>query len=49
MDIELLATRTCNCGNIEQELRDRGLTYECCCAENIRNSWSDSGFVIVRF
>ncbi len=33
VDIKLLTTRTCHCGNIEQELRDIGLTYECCYAE----------------
>ena len=33
MDIKLLTTRTCHCSNIEQELRDLGLTYERCYAE----------------
>ena len=33
MDIKLLTTRTCHCSNIEQELRDLGLVYECCYAE----------------
>ena len=34
MDIKLLTTRTCHCSNIEQELQDLGLTYECCYAED---------------
>ena len=34
MDIKLLITRTCHCSNIEQELRDLGLTYERCYAED---------------
>ena len=33
MDIKLLTTRTCHCSNIEQELRDLGLVYEYCYAE----------------
>lgn len=34
MDIKLLTTRACLCSNIEQELQDLGLTYECCYAED---------------
>lgn len=33
MDIKLLITRTCHCSSIEQELRDLGLMYERCYAE----------------
>ncbi len=33
MNITLLTTRTCHCSNIEQELRDLGLMYERCYAE----------------
>ena len=32
-DYILLTTRTCHCSNIEQELRDLGLVYERCYAE----------------